>query len=60
MYKGQELDRARLEYNELYDAQVRARQFQLKGELFAEAIGEQSERLKAVSYTHLDVYKRQV
>ena len=40
-----ELDRARLEYNELYDAQVRARQFQLEGELFAEAIGEQSERL---------------
>ncbi|WP_245664352.1 DUF3732 domain-containing protein [Candidatus Propionivibrio aalborgensis] len=43
-----ELDRARLEYNELYDAQVRARQFQLEGELFAEAIGEQSERLKAI------------
>lgn len=43
-----ELDRARLEYKELYDAQVRARQFQLEGEHFAEAIGEQAERLKAI------------
>lgn len=43
-----ELDRARLEYNELYDALVQARNFQFESEGFEEAIGEQAERLKAI------------
>lgn len=43
-----ELDRARLEYNELYDALVQARNFQLESKGFEEAIGEQAERLKAI------------
>jgi len=43
-----ELDRARLEYNELYDALVQARHFQFEGDEYAEAIGEQADRLKAI------------
>ena len=43
-----ELDRARLEYNELYDALMQARHFQLEGEEFANAIEEQAARLNAI------------
>jgi hypothetical protein len=43
-----QLDRARLEYGELYDALVQARNFELESRRFDEAIGEQAERLQSI------------
>lgn len=43
-----QLDRARTEYAELYDALVQARNFELEAKRFDDAIGEQAERLKSV------------
>lgn len=43
-----QLDRARAEYAELYDALVQARNFELEAKRFDEAVGEQAERLKSV------------
>ena len=43
-----QLDRARAEYAELYDALVQARNFELEAKRFDDTIGEQAERLKSV------------
>lgn len=43
-----QLDRARAEYGELYDALVQARNFELESRRFDEAMGEQAERLKSI------------
>lgn len=43
-----QLDRARAEYADLYDALVQARNFELEAKRFDEAVGEQADRLKAV------------
>lgn len=43
-----QLDRARAEYGELYDALVQARNFELESRHFNEAMGEQAERLKSI------------
>ncbi|EPD38686.1 hypothetical protein HMPREF9701_03447 [Delftia acidovorans CCUG 274B] len=43
-----QLDRARAEYSDLYDALVQARSFELEAKRFDQAVGEQADRLKAV------------
>ena len=43
-----QLDRARAEYADLYDALVQARSFEFEARRFDQAIGEQADRLKAV------------
>lgn len=43
-----QLDRARAEHGELYDALVQARNFEFESRRFDEAMGEQAERLKSI------------
>jgi hypothetical protein len=43
-----QLDRARAEYGEYYDALVQARNFEFESRRFDDAIGEQAERLKSI------------
>lgn len=43
-----QLDRARAEYGELYDALVQARNFEFESRGFDKAMGEQAERLKSI------------
>ena len=43
-----QLDRARAEYAEIYDALVQARNFELESGNFDAAVGEQAERLKSI------------
>lgn len=43
-----QLDRARFEYNTLYDRLVQARNFELESGNFAEAVGEQADRLRSI------------
>jgi hypothetical protein len=50
-----QLDRARAEYAELYDALVQARNFELESRGFDEALGEQAERLASIGILPADL-----